>query len=111
MPPAGRADSREARIERQKRQFVMELFSERLRTQAAGVYSFWDFQRGSWERDNGIRIDHLLLSPQAADRLISAGVDKHVRAWGKAVRPCTGPCGFGGGLSRFLALQAPIGGA
>jgi exodeoxyribonuclease III len=46
-----------------------------------GVYTFWDYQAGSWQKNNGIRIDHLLLSPQAADRLTTAGVDKHVRAW------------------------------
>ncbi|GGF55717.1 exodeoxyribonuclease III [Azorhizobium oxalatiphilum] len=45
------------------------------------LFSFWDYQAGAWQRDFGIRIDHLLLSPQAADRLIGAGIDKHVRAW------------------------------
>lgn len=49
----------------------------------AGVYSFWDYQAGAWQKDNGILIDHLLLSPQAADRLTGAGVDKHVRGWEK----------------------------
>lgn len=44
-----------------------------------GVYSYWDFQRGAWERNNGIRIDHLLLSPQAADLLRGSGIDKAVR--------------------------------
>ncbi len=48
-----------------------------------GLYSFWDYQAGSWQKNDGIRIDHLLLSPQAADRLIDAGIDKHVRAWDK----------------------------
>jgi exodeoxyribonuclease-3 len=48
-------------------------------TQADHVYSFWDYQRGAWERNDGIRIDHLLLTPQAADRLTSAGVDSAVR--------------------------------
>lgn len=43
------------------------------------AYTFWDYQRGAWERGNGIRIDHLLLSPQAADRLKDAGVDKDER--------------------------------
>jgi exodeoxyribonuclease-3 len=47
------------------------------------LYSFWDYQAGSWQKNDGIRIDHLLLSPQAADRLIDAGIDKHVRAWDK----------------------------
>ena len=45
----------------------------------AGVYSFWDYQAGAWNRNAGIRIDHLLLSPQAADRLVSASVQKHLR--------------------------------
>ena len=48
-----------------------------------GLYSFWDYQAGGWQKNNGIRIDHLLLSPQAADRLTGAGIDKHVRAWDK----------------------------
>ena len=48
---------------------------------AAGLYTFWDYQAGAWAKDDGIRIDHLLLSPQAADRLTSAGIDKHVRSW------------------------------
>jgi len=52
-------------------------------TDAAGVYTFWDYQAGAWQRNNGLRIDHLLLSPQAADRLVSVGVDKHVRGWEK----------------------------
>ena len=43
-----------------------------------GHYTFWDFF-GSWERDNGIRIDHILLSPQAADRLTACEIDRHVR--------------------------------
>ena len=50
---------------------------------AAGLYTFWDYQAGAWQKNDGIRIDHLLLSPQAADRLIAAGVDKHVRGWEK----------------------------
>ncbi len=40
------------------------------------MYSYWDFQRGAWQKDHGIRIDHLLLSPQAADRLKNAAVDR-----------------------------------
>jgi exodeoxyribonuclease-3 len=48
-----------------------------------GPYTFWDYQAGAWQKNDGIRIDHLLLSPQAADRLIAAGVDKHVRGWEK----------------------------
>jgi len=44
----------------------------------AGHYTFWDYF-GSWERNNGIRIDHILLSPQAADRLKACTIDKPVR--------------------------------
>ncbi|MHA7886309.1 exodeoxyribonuclease III [Roseicyclus sp.] len=51
----------------------------RARTQAAGLYSFWDYQAGAWDRNNGIRIDHLLLSPQAADLMQDAGIEKAVR--------------------------------
>ncbi len=52
----------------------------RARNQSAGQYSFWDYQAGAWERNNGIRIDHLLLSPQAADLLADCQIDKQVRA-------------------------------
>jgi exodeoxyribonuclease-3 len=48
-------------------------------TDAPGLYTFWDYQAGCWQKNWGIRIDHALLSPQAADRLVSAGIDKHVR--------------------------------
>jgi exodeoxyribonuclease-3 len=46
-----------------------------------GLYTFWDYQAGAWQKNWGIRIDHLLLSPQAADLLTTAGIDKHVRSW------------------------------
>ncbi|WAJ31135.1 exodeoxyribonuclease III [Antarcticirhabdus aurantiaca] len=55
----------------------------RATTDADGTYSFWDYQAGAWQKNNGIRIDHLLLSPEAASRLSGAGIDKHVRAWEK----------------------------
>ena len=51
----------------------------RTRLPGPGVYTFWDFQAGAWERNNGIRIDHVMLSPQAADRLEDAGIDKAER--------------------------------
>ena len=51
----------------------------RARDPRPGQYSYWDFQRGAWERNNGIRIDHLLLSPQAADLLEDCQIDKAVR--------------------------------
>lgn len=47
-------------------------------------YSFWDYQRGAWQADEGIRIDHLLLSPQATDRLTASGIDREVRGREKA---------------------------
>ena len=43
------------------------------------TYTFWDFQAGAWNRNNGIRIDHFLLSPQAADKLKSCDIDRHMR--------------------------------
>src|SRR5437588_869116 len=55
----------------------------RTSSDARGPYTFWDYQAGAWQKDDGIRIDHLLLSPQAADRLVAVGVDKHVRGWEK----------------------------
>jgi len=47
-------------------------------------YSYWDYQGGAWQKDNGLRIDHLLLSPQAADRLNDAGIDRAPRGKEKA---------------------------
>ena len=47
------------------------------------VYTFWDYQAGAWQKNDGIRIDHLLLSPQASDRLVGASIDKYVRGWEK----------------------------
>ncbi|OXE35435.1 MAG: exodeoxyribonuclease III [Phenylobacterium zucineum] len=46
-------------------------------------YTFWDYQAGAWQRNNGIRIDHALLSPQAADLLTGCVIHKHVRGWEK----------------------------
>jgi exodeoxyribonuclease III len=50
---------------------------------ASDLYTFWDYQAGAFQKNNGIRIDHLMLSPQAADRLTDAGIDRHVRGWDK----------------------------
>ncbi|MGB8602074.1 MAG: exodeoxyribonuclease III [Rhizomicrobium sp.] len=55
----------------------------RARNPAAGQYSFWDYQAGSWQKNNGIRIDFLLLSPQAQDRLSTCEIDKAVRGGDK----------------------------
>jgi exodeoxyribonuclease-3 len=56
----------------------------RLTNPGKGPFTFWDYQAGSWRRDDGIRIDHILLSPQAADRLRATRVDKYVRGLEKA---------------------------
>jgi exodeoxyribonuclease-3 len=45
----------------------------------APMYTFWDYMRNRWHRDAGLRIDHLLLNPKAASRLVEAGVDREVR--------------------------------
>ncbi len=49
-----------------------------------GVWTYWDYQAGAWQQDHGFRIDHLLLSPVAADRLVACGVDKEHRGREKA---------------------------
>jgi exodeoxyribonuclease III len=50
---------------------------------AKHAFSYWDYQGGAWAKNNGIRIDHLLLSPQAADRLVSAEIDRDARGHDK----------------------------
>ena len=52
-------------------------------TDDAGLYSFWDYQAGAWQRNRGILIDHLLLSAQAADRLLEVTIDKYTRGQDK----------------------------
>jgi len=47
------------------------------------IYTFWKYWRGAFERDAGLRIDHLLLSPKLARRLVAAGVDREPRGWDK----------------------------
>ncbi|WP_242096811.1 exodeoxyribonuclease III [Sphingomonas sp. CROZ-RG-20F-R02-07] len=68
------------------RRLLAQGWIDALRTRApgGGVWTFWDYQAGAWQRDAGFRIDHMLLSPQAADRLVDAGVDKAYRAREKA---------------------------
>jgi len=51
----------------------------RARHGGPGHYSFWDYQAGAWNRNNGIRIDHFLLCPYTADRLRNTGIDKDIR--------------------------------
>ncbi len=60
-------------------------FTDAIRTghPGPGIYTFWDYQAGAFPKDDGIRIDHLLLSPQAADRLKASGIDRFTRAWEK----------------------------
>ncbi len=72
---------------RAKHRELMALgFTDALRATSdeGGLYTFWDYQAGAWQRNNGIRIDHLLLSPQAADRLATVTIDKAQRAKEKA---------------------------
>jgi exodeoxyribonuclease-3 len=60
-------------------------FTDALRSvsDAPETYTFWDYQAGAWQKNNGIRIDHLMLSPEAANRLEAVDVEKHVRGWEK----------------------------
>lgn len=52
-------------------------------TDASQTYTFWDYQAGAWQKNNGIRIDHLLMSPEAAKLLKAAEIDKFTRDWEK----------------------------
>ena len=68
------------------RRLLAQGWTDALRTRhpAGGVWTFWDYQAGAWQRDAGFRIDHLLLSPAVADRLVDADVDKAYRGREKA---------------------------
>ena len=57
-------------------------FTDAFRAQhnSSGHYSFWDYQAGAWDRDDGIRIDHFLLTPRCADLLKNCQIDKHIRS-------------------------------
>jgi exodeoxyribonuclease-3 len=55
----------------------------RATSDASDLFTFWDYQAGAFPKNDGIRIDHLLMSPQATDRFIDAGIDRHVRGWEK----------------------------
>ena len=52
----------------------------RLATDGPGPFTFWDYQAGAFQKDDGIRIDHCLLSPEAADRLAGVAVERELRA-------------------------------
>jgi exodeoxyribonuclease-3 len=55
----------------------------RATSDAGDLFSFWDYQAGAYQKNDGIRIDHVLMSPQATDAFVAAGIDKHVRGWEK----------------------------
>ena len=74
-------------------------------------YTFWDYQAGAWRKDHGIRIDHILLSPQAADRLKACEHRQACARPRKTVRPCAGVVRAGGverrdGIRRQCAATA-----
>ena len=54
------------------------------------MYTFWDYKRNRWPRDAGLRLDHLLLSPALAPRLIKAGVDRKLARRRRRQRPRPG---------------------
>ncbi len=86
--PAGWADDALCRPEARARfRTILNMgVTEAWRTlhKEIGAYSFWDYQRGRWSRDEGVRIDHFLLSPQAADRLVACEIDRKPRGKEKA---------------------------
>jgi len=67
-------------------QLIDQGWTDALRSQHPGerVFTFWDYFRNAFGRDAGLRIDHILLAPAIADRLVAAGVDRHVRGWDKS---------------------------
>lgn len=86
-PEAWRSDALARPEVRSKFREILNLgYTEAYRAlhRETGRYTFWDYQAGAWQRDHGFRIDHLLLSPEAADRLVIAGVDKAYRGREKA---------------------------
>ncbi len=81
-PEAWREDALHRPESRAAFQRIVNLgFTEafRARTRGPGHYTFWDYQAGAWNRDDGIRIDHVLLTPQAADLLRDCQIDKDIR--------------------------------
>jgi exodeoxyribonuclease-3 len=81
--------TRDALFQPEPRQAFRRLLNQglidafRATSQAEGHYTFWDYQAGAWQKNNGIRIDHMLLSPLAADRLNGAAIDRRPRGWDK----------------------------
>ena len=86
--PAGWADDALCRIETRSRfrALVYLGLTEAFRAlhREGHRYSFWDYQGGRWQKDEGLRIDHFLLSPQAADRLVACDIDRGPRGRDKA---------------------------
>ena len=81
-PEAWRADALALPQSRAAYREILNLgFTEAFRAQVSGPghYSFWDYQAGAWERNNGIRIDHVLMTPACADLMLSVGIEKQVR--------------------------------
>ena len=69
------------------RELLWSGYTEAFRTLhggASGAWTFWDYQGGAWQKDHGVRIDHILLSPHAADRLLQCGIDRAPRGWPRA---------------------------
>ncbi|MET3896993.1 exodeoxyribonuclease-3 [Devosia sp. UYZn731] len=68
------------------RKVVDQGWTDALRSMHPGerIYTFWDYFRNAYGRDAGLRIDHLLLSPDLSERLVDANVDRHVRGWEKS---------------------------
>lgn len=87
-PVGWREDALFRQETRLKFQEILALgYTEAFRTLHPGqvpAYTFWDYQAGAWPRNNGLRIDHFLLSPQAADRVIACEIDKAPRGKEKA---------------------------
>ena len=85
--PEGFADDALCRIESRQlfREIINSGYTDALRvfSRSSGLFTYWDYQAGRWNKDDGLRIDHLLLSPEAADLLCDAGVDKEPRGWTK----------------------------
>jgi exodeoxyribonuclease-3 len=87
---SARAMAQDALMQPESREALRRILNQgwidaiRARYPEGAVYTFWDYQAGCWQRDAGFRIDHLLLSPHAADRLLDAGVDKEHRGREKA---------------------------
>lgn len=85
-----RAMARDALMQPESRaaysQLLADGWTDAVRTlnPRGGVWTYWDYQSGSWPRDHGFRIDHILLSPESADRLRSVGVDREHRGREKA---------------------------